>query len=144
MAEPKRPLELYGFRTDQSSLPSDTDECPFLGDTCIKQRKSDPSQTIGTCIVGFEGQPQLICPVRMRATNQVFEDVVPLLSNEAVEIMVIPEIILPKFGNVVESRAGPFAGRRRAPDGRPPFPRLRAHGFDQSGVGTSRRSPQSP
>jgi hypothetical protein len=98
--EPKRPLELYGHRTDEPPPSADTDLCPFRDGVCVKQRKSDPTRTIGTCIVGFEGQPQLICPVRMRATHQVFEDAAPLLSPAAVEVMVIPEVSLPRFGNV--------------------------------------------
>jgi len=100
MAEPRRPLELYGARTDRPSTVPDTDQCPFIDRKCVKQRKSDPSQTIGTCIVGLDGKPQLICPMRMRATNQVFEDVIPLLQGDVAEILVIPEMQLKGFGNV--------------------------------------------
>lgn len=100
MTEPKRPLELYGIRTNAPAGVPDTDQCPFLGKTCVKQRKSDSSQTIGTCIVGLESKPQLICPVRMRATNQVFDDAIYLLQGAFVEVMVISEIVLREFGNV--------------------------------------------
>jgi Restriction endonuclease NotI len=100
MAEPKRPLELYGMRTSAPAPVPDTDQCPFREARCVKQRKSDSSKTIGTCIVGAEGKPQLICPVRMRETDQVFTDVTYLLDGEIAEVMVIPEIKLGTLGNV--------------------------------------------
>jgi hypothetical protein len=85
--------------TTQPSV-RDTDRCPFRGGTCIKQRKSDSQKTIGTCIVGVEGKPQLICPVRMRETNQVFTDLAYLLDGDVSQLMVIPEIKLGALGNV--------------------------------------------
>jgi Restriction endonuclease NotI len=100
MAEPKRPLELYGMRTSLPAPVPDTDQCPFRGAKCVKQRKSDSSKTIGTCIVGADGKPQLICPFRMRETNQVFIDVTYLLTGDIAEVMVIPEIKLGQLGNV--------------------------------------------
>lgn len=100
MAEPKRPLELYGMPTSVPAPVRDTDRCPFRDGKCIKQRKSDPSKTIGTCIVGLGGKPQLICPVRMRGTDQVFTDVSYLLEGEVAEVMVIPEIKLGDLGSV--------------------------------------------
>jgi hypothetical protein len=100
MLEPKRPLELYGMRTSSPATVKDADDCPFRGNKCAKQRKSDPSQTIGTCIVGAEGKPQLICPHRMRETDQVFTDLAYLLEGEVEQMMVIPEIRLGDLGNV--------------------------------------------
>ena len=73
---------------------------------CVKQRKSDSSQTIGSCIVGLNGEPQLICPVRMRQTNQVFDDVAHLLDGDVAEVIVIPEINIAGFGNVDFTVAG--------------------------------------
>ena len=105
MAEPTRPLEFYGHPTDLPP-PSETDHCPFRGDVCVKQRKSDPAQTIGSCIVGVAGKPQLICPVRMRETPQVFHDVAHLLQDGVVDIIVIPEIGITGFGNVDFTVAG--------------------------------------
>ena len=99
MPEPNRPLELYGFPTDLSP-PSETQTCPFIGARCVKQRKSDSMLTIGTCIVGLDGKPQLICPVRMRATDQIFRDVAHLLKGDVAAVMVVPEIIIREFGNV--------------------------------------------
>lgn len=100
VAEPKRPLELYGMRTSVPAPVRDADQCPFRKAKCVKQRKSDSSRTIGTCIVGAEGRPQLICPIRMRETDQVFTDVTYLLNGEITEVMVIPEIKLGGLGSV--------------------------------------------
>lgn len=106
MPEPKRPLELYGYPTDEPP-PPETQTCPFLGSKCIKQRKSDPTLTIGTCIVGFDGKPQLICPIRMRANDQqVIRDVAHLLKGDVAEVLVVPEITIRDFGNVDFTIAG--------------------------------------
>ena len=106
MTEPKRPLELYGHPTDEPPQP-ETDVCPFLGARCIKSRKSEPTQTIGTCILGMDGKPQLVCPVRMRANeHQVLRDVSELLSGDVTEVLVVPEINIKDFGNVDFTLAG--------------------------------------
>lgn len=106
MPEPKRPLEIYGYPTDEPP-PAETDICPFLEARCIKTRKSEPTQTMGTCIIGVGGKPQLICPVRMRANNlQVIRDVAHLLKGEIAEVLVVPEISITKFGQVDFTLAG--------------------------------------
>jgi hypothetical protein len=104
--EPKRPLELYGHPTDLPA-PPETDFCPFLQSRCAKTRKSFPEQTMGTCIVGADDKPQLICPIRMRANNQqVIRDVAHLLHGDVVEVLVVPEINITDFGNVDFTLAG--------------------------------------
>jgi len=100
MLEPKRPLELYGIPTSSPAPVADADQCPFRGKKCAKQRKSESSQTIGTCIVGAGGKPQLVCPHRMRETDQVFTDLAYLLEGKIAQLMVIPEIKLGGLGNV--------------------------------------------
>jgi hypothetical protein len=105
MTEPRRPLELYGYPTDEPA-PPETDHCPFLNGKCVKQRKSESSQTIGSCIVGHGGKPQLICPIRMRATTQIFHDVAHLLEGDVQKVIVIPEINIQGFGNVDFTIAG--------------------------------------
>ena len=62
--------ELYGLPTFQ---PADwktvavAQHCPFLKRKCLKNRKSAPEITIGTCtmVYGREPQPVMICPLRL-------------------------------------------------------------------------------
>lgn len=63
----------------------------------MKQRKSDSSQTIGACTVGFQGNPLVICPHRFIARNQIFLDCFDLLApGEAdLEYFAVPEISMP-------------------------------------------------
>ncbi len=99
---PKRPLEFYG-RFIGEPLPADlpealtTQECPFLRRRCIKIRKSDPTQTIGACTVGYRGNAVMICPHRFIANNTIFRDAVPLLTEKTPDarLVCVPEIRLP-------------------------------------------------
>lgn len=71
--------ELYGLPTSQpaewKSLAL-AQKCPFLDRKCLKNRKSEPHITIGTCtmIYGRQAQPVMICPFRLLERNQIFTD----------------------------------------------------------------------
>lgn len=77
-----RITELYGIPTASDPHAVDwptviqSQQCPFLSRKCLKNRKSAPDQTIGSCTVGY-GRPNrhiMICPFRLLERNQVFED----------------------------------------------------------------------
>jgi hypothetical protein len=98
----KRPLEFYGVRVDKSTDWAKVLQfqfCPFLNKKCVKQRKSNPEQTIGACTIGFKaGMPLIICPHRFLQHNKIFVDAVPLLS-KGEKYFVVPEISMPG-GNI--------------------------------------------
>ncbi|MGA2387165.1 MAG: NotI family restriction endonuclease [Candidatus Bathyarchaeia archaeon] len=98
----KKPLEFYGI---QVSKPTDWAKvlrfelCPFLNKKCVKQRKSNPQQTIGACTIGFKDDlPLIICPHRFLQHNKIFVDSVPLLA-KGEKYFVLPEISMPG-GNI--------------------------------------------
>lgn len=103
MAYPKRPLEFYGLPA--VSPPSEEmrralaeQDCPFRERRCIKVRKSEPGQTIGACVVGFQGAAILICPHRMTDGGTIFRNAALLLSDDAQRrgrIRVVPEVTMP-------------------------------------------------
>lgn len=103
MAYPKRPLELYARTAEENLSASEwrqviaNEHCPFLRRRCTKARKSDPSITIGTCIVGNRGSPVAICPHRFREGGTIFVDAIGLLRNHkpSNDIHVVPEIAIP-------------------------------------------------
>jgi len=74
-------------------------QCPFLGRTCLKQRKSTPEQTIGACIVGYQGKPLIICPKRFLENHQIFLDSIRLLTAGDAQFLIVPEVTMPG-GNV--------------------------------------------
>lgn len=105
-ARSNQPVEFYGKRVTEETMgefPSlfASQQCPFLKKRCVKQRKSDPSQTIGACTVSFQGGPLVICPHRFIAGNQIFRDCISLLHppEEEVQYFAVPEITVPG-GNV--------------------------------------------
>ncbi len=73
--------------------------CPYLGRKCIKVRKSNPTQTIGTCSVlyGREPRPIVICPYRLLENRQVFTDCMHLLTRHEPgnQLHIIPEVSIP-------------------------------------------------
>ena len=77
--------------------------CPFLQRTCVKNRKSAPEQTIGTCIVSYgkDSKPIIICPYRLLERKQIFKDCLHLLTTHEPgnELHVVSEISIPG-GNV--------------------------------------------
>lgn len=94
----KRPVEFYG--TPSASKANwrrilTEQQCPFLGRKCIKQRKSDPSQTIGACIIQHQDTPLVICPKRFLQGNQIFLDCIPLLNARGAQFYIVPEVAMP-------------------------------------------------
>lgn len=101
MSSPSLVCELYGHSTrdsgsDWTQIAADQ-HCPFLERKCIKIRKSDPDQTIGTCSVRTTSANVMICPFRMIERRQIFEDCKHLaLQHEAGnEWHVVSEISIP-------------------------------------------------
>jgi hypothetical protein len=93
------PVEFYGRYISQatnddfvSSFQSQT--CPFTNKRCVKQRKSDPIQTIGACSVKYQGSSLIICPHRFIQHNQIFLDSIRLLE-PGLRYFVVPEVSMP-------------------------------------------------
>src|SRR5438552_3593316 len=77
--------ELYGLPTFQPANWKDVaaeQQCPFLNRKCLKNRKSEPEITIGTCTMIYGRQPHsvMICPFRLLERSQIFTDCVHLLN----------------------------------------------------------------
>jgi hypothetical protein len=94
----KRPLEFYGHSTltgqDWGKILTEQ-HCPFLDRKCLKQRKSDPEQTIGACVVGYQGKPLIICPKRFLEGQQIFLDSVRLLNTRDARLSIVSEVAMP-------------------------------------------------
>jgi hypothetical protein len=99
-----RIVELFGSSTSSESKQDWRKtlrhcECPFLGRTCIKNRKSDPEIRIGTCTVanGKLRLPVIICPHRLLERRQIFIDSMHLMTKHEPgnEIHLIPEVTIP-------------------------------------------------
>lgn len=95
-------LELYGHPTNQSLPWSDIvsgQHCPFLSRKCLKNRKSEPDISIGTCTVSYgrEARSIIICPFRLLERSQIFTDCIHLLTlhQPGNELRLIPEIAVP-------------------------------------------------
>jgi hypothetical protein len=73
--------------------------CPFLQRKCLKNRKSAPEQTIGTCTVtyGKNAQSIVICPHRLLERKQIFTDCLHLLTTyePGNELHIVPEVSIP-------------------------------------------------
>jgi hypothetical protein len=95
-------IELYGNSTNQS-LPwsniAHSQNCPFLSRKCLKNRKSEPDITIGTCTVSYGKQAKniIICPFRLLERSQIFIDCIHLLTlhEPGNELRIVPEISVP-------------------------------------------------
>jgi hypothetical protein len=96
--------ELFGVGTSVTPAPDWPQvlrirECPYLGRTCIKNRKSEPSILIGTCTVaaGAARNRIIICPHRLLERRQIFTDCMHLLTlhEPGNEIHLLPEITIP-------------------------------------------------
>lgn len=99
----KRPAEFYGISVHENNLRElkarcRSEECPFLGRRCVKQRKSDPEQTIGSCSLGFQDKALIVCPCRFLERDQIFLDTLRLLRPRQ-RYFAVPEISMPG-GNV--------------------------------------------
>jgi hypothetical protein len=74
-------------------------QCIFLGKTCYKVRKSDPSTSIGSCTVlyGKHQEPVIICPTRLIERRQIFTDCFHLLTTHEPgnELHIVPEVSVP-------------------------------------------------
>ena len=97
-------LELYGHSTQAVderdwALIAREQACPYLGRKCIKVRKSEPDQTIGTCTVlyGKPPAPIIICPNRLLERRQVFVDCLHLLTahEPGNQLHIVSEISIP-------------------------------------------------
>lgn len=102
MRFPKRPLEFYGFAIESKSVGEwhtilQEEKCPFLGKKCVKQRKSEPWQTIGACTLGYRGKPLIVCPHRFLDRGTIFADVLHLLEahESSHQVCVVPEVSMP-------------------------------------------------
>jgi hypothetical protein len=94
--------ELYGlptFRpTDWKSVAAQQ-RCPFLDRKCLKNRKSEPEITIGTCTMtyGKQSHPTMICPYRLLERSQIFIDCIHLLGlhEPGNELRIVAELTVP-------------------------------------------------
>ncbi|WP_392480876.1 hypothetical protein [Nostoc sp. C110] len=94
--------ELYGHSTNQLLSWRDIvsgQNCPFLFRKCLKNRKSEPDITIGTCTVSYgrESRNIIICPFRLLERSQIFIDCLHLLTlhQPGNELRIVPEISVP-------------------------------------------------
>jgi hypothetical protein len=102
MSFPKKPLELFTYTpeqltTDQWKEILTSSYCQYLGKKCDKTRKSQPEVSIGTCTVGYMGNPVIICPRQFLQRRQVFLDTIHLLDSHSPgnQLHVIPEMAIP-------------------------------------------------
>jgi len=94
--------ELYGLPTFQEAdwkAVAAAQQCPFLHRKCLKNRKSQPEITIGTCTMahGRQPQPVMICPFRLLERSQIFTDCVHLLGlhEPGNELRIVAELAVP-------------------------------------------------
>jgi hypothetical protein len=100
---PKRPLELFTISTEQELSKEEWQDilnrqhCNYSNKKCFKTRKSQPDVSIGTCIVGYGGNPIIICPNRFLQHNQIFLDCLHLLKahEPGNQLHIISEIQVP-------------------------------------------------
>jgi hypothetical protein len=97
--------ELYGISTDIDPPGSDwatvvaSQQCPYLGRKCLKNRKSEAGLTIGSCTLYFgqESDTIMICPFRLLERQQVFMDCIHLLTlhQPGNELHIVKEVDVP-------------------------------------------------
>lgn len=98
-------LELYGNATGATSPDAwktilAEEACPFTGKRCIKNRKSEPGITIGTCSLLYgkrQPAPLIICPNRLLERRQIFVDCIHLLTlhEPGSELHLVSELTVP-------------------------------------------------
>ncbi|KGJ86641.1 NotI family restriction endonuclease [Colwellia psychrerythraea] len=106
MSSKKNVAELYGNsiskEIDWSEL-FNSQQCSYLNRKCVKNRKSEPEKTIGTCSVtyGKDNNNVIICPHRLLERKQIFTDCIHLLNlhEPGNELHIVPEVGIPG-GNV--------------------------------------------
>lgn len=101
-ASSSKVAELYGFATFQSvdwKAVAAAQHCPFLNRKCLKNRKSEPEITIGTCTMTYGRQlrPVMTCPFRLLERSQIFTDCVHLLKlhEPGNELRIVAELAVP-------------------------------------------------
>jgi len=101
-ARPTKVAELYGLPTFAPAEWSDAaaaQRCPFLNRKCLKNRKSDPDVSIGTCTMtyGRESSTVMICPFRLLERRQIFHDCTHLLKQHEPgnELRIVTELSVP-------------------------------------------------
>lgn len=76
--------ELYCHHVSDQSVCwtslSNEQNCSYLGRRCLKGRKSEPLQTIGTCVVEHSDKKLLACPHRLLENRSIFIDCIHLLT----------------------------------------------------------------
>jgi hypothetical protein len=102
MSSQKGVAELY-----TNSISKDVDwselfnsqQCSYLKRKCVKNRKSEPEKTIGTCSVtyGKDNNNVIICPHRLLERKQIFTDCIHLLNlhEPGNELHIVPEVGIP-------------------------------------------------
>jgi hypothetical protein len=95
-------MELYGVSTDSAAdWPAvvAAQQCPFLQRKCLKNRKSEPEITIGSCTLaaGKHRAKVMICPFRLLERRQIFTDCLHLLTlhEPGNELHIVPELNVP-------------------------------------------------
>jgi hypothetical protein len=91
-------IELYAHKKCEPNvdwnLIASNQQCHFLSKKCLKNRKSDAKQSIGTCVVKHSNKKLLICPHRLLEKNIIFRDSIHLLTKHEPgnEIHIVSEI----------------------------------------------------
>lgn len=97
--------EIYCKSTDDKSTKwidlLHQQSCLYLNRKCLKNRKSEPEKTIGTCTVSHSRKNVIICPHRLLERQAIFKDCLHLLTKHEPgnDFHCIPEIKIPG-GNV--------------------------------------------
>lgn len=98
-------VELFGLPTSNNALNwieiVSSQHCPYLDRKCLKNRKSEPEISIGTCTMKYGQGDVIICPFRLLERRQIFLDCFHLLTlhEPGNELHVVSEIEIPG-GNV--------------------------------------------
>ncbi|GHV49002.1 hypothetical protein FACS1894181_06460 [Bacteroidia bacterium] len=101
--ENQKIVELFAESVLNKSLKWDKiiekQNCPYTTKKCVKVRKSEPSISIGTCMVAYgkDNSNVIICPHRLIENNQIFFDCIRLLSlhEPGNELHILSEITIP-------------------------------------------------
>ena len=95
-------VELYAKPAGQSYPWPDIvsgQQCPLLNRKCLKNRKSEPDVSIGTCTVSYgrEARNIIICPFRLLERSQIFIDCLHLLAlhEPGNELRIVSELTVP-------------------------------------------------
>jgi hypothetical protein len=91
-------IELYTHKMNTEGISWNTvahkQLCPLIARKCLKNRKSEPEKTIGTCVVQHGDKKIIICPHRLLENQIIFRDCIHLLTKHEPgnEIHVVSEI----------------------------------------------------